>query len=580
LAAKKEVEFMDIQHFSTDVVVIGGGGAACRAAIEAAERGLNCILVDKGRPGRSGATPCALWSIQAPFGPRGRDERDSPEQFFEDMVRAGRFIGDQNIVEVVAFTACDRILDMERYGVRFKKYDDGRFYQTPMPGQSYPRSTFMFENGQHMSTVLAKEVSRHDNIKVFKDFFAFSLLKNEGNVVGLLGMDMLGGTLVAVNAKSTVVATGGYTSLWGFSDNPPTLTGDALSMAYRAGAELVDLEFNQYYGTDVIWPPSVRGTVVLYELMIEEFADGEITDKNGTPIIDKPLPIRDEAIKTIFGVIREGRGTEHGGVYFDTTKSPKGEQKVREVFKTMTPKHYQFLIDAAGIDLAKVPLEVAPASHYQCGGIYVNERGESSVSGLYACGECAGNFQGANRLAGSALCDTQTMGAQVGGCAADDAKKKDLIPSDEKGIGEETDVLRGLLSDKKNKTRPVLLKEEILKTMDEYVAPFRSGDGLEKGLSVLESLRDEIPKISVPDIKRYNLELREALETKLAIDAAELTIGSALFRTESRGHHNRTDYPETDDKNWRCHTIASQKDGKAAYSKRDVIYTRLRPEDA
>ena len=129
---------MDVARLKADVVVIGGGGAGCRAAIEAAEKGLDCVLVDKGRPGRSGATPCALWSIQAPFGPRGRDQRDSPEQFFEDMVRAGRFIGDQNIVEVVAFTACDRILDLERYGVHFRKYDDGRFFQTPMPGQTYP----------------------------------------------------------------------------------------------------------------------------------------------------------------------------------------------------------------------------------------------------------------------------------------------------------------------------------------------------------------------------------------------------------------------------------------------------------
>jgi len=570
---------MDIQYFSTDVAVVGGGGAACRAAIEAAVRGMNCIMVDKGRPGRSGATPCALWSIQAPFGSRGRDERDSPEQFFEDMVRAGRFIGDQNIVEIVAFTACDRILDLERYGVRFRKYDDGRFYQTPMPGQSYPRSCFMFENGQHLSSILAKEVSKHDNIKVFKDFFAFSLLKNGENMVGVLGMDMFSGDIVAINAKSTVLATGGYTSLWGFSDNPPTLTGDGIAMAYRAGAELVDLEFNQYYGTDVIWPPSVRGTVVLYELMIEEFADGEITDKDGIPIIDKPLPIRDEAIKTIFKVIHEGRGTEHGGVYFDTTKSPKGEAAVRKVFETMTPKHYRFLIDAAGIDLAKEPLEVAPASHYQCGGVYINERGESSLKGLYACGECAGNFQGANRLAGSALCDTQTMGTQVGGCAADDTKKSELIPLDKKEIDEQINMLKNFTSEKKNKTRPVFIKEEILKTMDTYVAPFRNAKGLTEGLSVMKSLRDEISKISVPDIKRYNLELREAVEAVLAIDAAEITIGSALFRTESRGHHNRADFLETDDKNWRYHTIVSQKDEKTNYSKRDVIHTRLKPEN-
>ncbi len=570
---------MEIQNFSTDIAVIGGGGAALRAAIEAAERGQNVILVDKGRPGRSGATPCALWSVQAPFGPRGEDERDSPEQFFEDMVRAGRFIGDQNIVEVVAFTACDRILDLERYGVKFKKHDDGRFYQTPMPGQTYPRSCFMFENGQHMSTVLAKEVSKHSNIKHFKDFFVFSLLKNQGSVVGLIGMDMITGNIAVINAKSTVLAAGGYASLWGFSDNPPTLIGDGIAMAYRVGAELVDLEFNQYYGTDVVWPPSVKGTIVIYELMIEDFINGEIADKDGNPIIEKPLPIRDDAIKTIYNVIKEGRGTEHGGVYFDTTKSPKSEEEIRDVFKMMTPKHYQFIADAAGIDAANQRLEVAPASHYQCGGVFINERGETNVKGLYACGEVAGNFQGANRLAGSALCDTQTMGARTGGCAADDAVKRDLIPIEKTVVDQQMDTLNNFMTDKKDGTRPVFIKEEILKAMDTYVAPFRDEKGLNQALSRINSLKDDLTRISVPKIKRYNMELREALETSFALDAAEATIGSCLFRTESRGHHNRTEFSETDNANWQCHTIAKQKDGKPVYSKRDVIYTHLKPDD-
>ena len=570
---------MEIRNYSTDVAIIGGGGAALRAAIEASEKGQSVIMVDKGRPGRSGATPCALWSIQAPFGPRGQDESDSPEQFFEDMVQAGRFIGDQNIVEVVAFTACDRILDLERYGVNFQKHDDGRFYQTPMPGQTYPRSCFMIENGQHMSTVLAREASKHDNIKQLKDCFVFNLLKRQGSVVGLIGLDMITGDVVVVNAKATILAAGGYASLWGFSDNPPTLIGDGIAMAYRVGAELVDLEFNQYYGTDVIWPPSVKGTIVIYELMIEDFVNGEITDKDGNPIIDKPLPIRDDAIKTIFNVIKEGRGTEHGGVYFDTTASPKTEEEIRDVFKTMTPKHYKFILDAAGIDAANQRLEVAPASHYQCGGVYINERGETSVKGLYACGEVAGNFQGANRLAGSALCDTQTMGAQVGGCAADDTVKSELIAAEKSDLDHQIDILNRFTADKHKKTRPVFIKEEILKTMDAYVAPFRDEKGLNQALSTISSLRDETKKISVPNIKRYNLELREALETSFALDAAEVTIGACLFRTESRGHHNRTEFPETDNKNWRCHSIVKQEDGKPVYSKRDVIYTRLKPED-
>lgn len=570
---------MEVKKITTDVVVVGGGGAACRAAIGVSDKGLNCIMLDKGRPGRSGATPCALWSIQAPMGAKGRDERDTPEQFFKDMVEAGRYIGDQNITEMVANTAVERILDMEKYGVNFQKYDDGRFFQTPMPGQTYPRSCFMIENGQHMSTVLAKAASKRDNIDIYKDFFVFDLLKNGNTVVGILGMDMINGEVVAVNAKSTIIATGGYTSLWGFSDNPPTLTGDLLSGAYRAGADIVDLEFNQYYGTDVIWPPSVKGTVVLYELMIDEFADGEITDKNGVPIIDKPLPVRDEAIKTIFNVIKEGRGTPHGGVYFDTTKSPKGENGVREVFDGMTSKHYRFLKDAAGIDLAKTPLEVAPASHYQCGGMYINEKCASTVDGLYGCGEFAGNFQGANRLAGAALTDTQTTGARAGEFAADDAKERGITPIDEKDLTSKTDIINDFLSRKSNAIRPINIKQEILTTMDKYVAPFRDEKGMKKGLSIIDSLRNEAKKISVPDVGIYNLELREAIETNLMLDAAELTFGSALFRKESRGHHNRADYPDTDNKEWRCHTIASFDGSKANYSKRDVIYTSLKPED-
>ncbi|MBM3705185.1 MAG: FAD-binding protein [Actinobacteria bacterium] len=570
---------MEVQKLATDVVIIGGGGAACRAAIEASENGMDCILVDKGRPGRSGATPCALWSIQAPFGPKGRDERDTPQQFFEDMVKAGHFIGDQNIVEVVAFTACDRIIDMERYGVHFKKEKDGRFYQTPMPGQSYPRSCFMIENGQHMSTVLAREVSRHSNIRVFKDFMVYWLARHGNSIAGVVGIDMLSGNTVAINARSTIVATGGYTSLWGFSDNPPTLTGDGNSMAFRVGADLVDLEFNQYYGTDVIWPPSVKGTVVLYELMINEFADGEIRDNQGNPIMSKPLPIRDEAIKIIYDVIRQGRGTPHGGVYFDTTKSPKGEAAVRDVFKTMTPKHYQFLVDAAGIDLAKTPLEVAPASHYQCGGIFINEKGQSTVEGLYACGEAAGNFQGANRLAGSALCDTQTTGAATGKQAAIDAKKRGTASIDEKDLKEALKVVLQISANKSKKVKPLAIKEEILRTMDKYIAPYRDEKGLKHGLSVLDDLKSEIGNLHAPDIKKYNLELSESLEVKLMIETAEMTFGSALFRKESRGHHNRTDFPREDNKNWRCHTIVKNINGKPEYSKKDVIYTLLKPAD-
>ena len=567
-----------VREVKTDVVVVGGAGAGCRAAIAAAEESVDVVLLDKGTAGRSGATPCALWSIQAPFGEKGMDSRDSPDQMFRDMVIGGRYLGDQNIVEVITSTACDRILDLESYGVKFKKTEDGRFYQTPMPGQTYPRSCFMIENGHALSTILAREVSRHRNIWIRNDFMAFSVLKKGNRAVGILGLDMKEGELEAVLAKSVVLASGGYTSIWEFSDNPPTMTGDAVAMAYNAGADIVDLEFNQFYGTDVLWPPSVRGTVVLYELLAEPFTDANVYNNEGKPVFPKPLPIRDEAIRIMYKEIMEGRGTPHGGLWYDVTKSPKPKEEVRRIYEEMTPKHYEFIKNAAGIDLVEEPLEVAPASHYQCGGVYINEKGETTVPGLFACGECAGNYMGANRLAGSALADTQTMGAQVGKHAALAAKEAPEPSITGRTLEKESDKACAFFRKKRNPASPQEVKEQIRKIVGDYVAPMRDAKGLRTALKELRRIKSKlIPNMTVPVVAKYNLEWVDALEATLMADTAELTVGCALFRTESRGHHFRLDHPETDDKKWLKHTIVRMKGGKPVYFTRPVIYTKMPP---
>ncbi|MGC8850290.1 MAG: FAD-binding protein, partial [Candidatus Bathyarchaeia archaeon] len=533
-----------VREVKTDVVVVGGAGAGCRAAIAAAEEGVDVVLLDKGTAGRSGATPCALWSIQAPFGEKGMDPRDSPEQMFRDMVVGGRYLGDQNIVEVIANTACDRILDLESYGVKFKKMEDGRFYQTPMPGQTYPRSCFIIEDGNALSTILAREASRHRNIWIRNDFLGFRVLKRGERAVGVLGLDIKEGELEAVLAKSVVLASGGYTSIWEFSDNPPTMTGDAVAMAYEAGAEIVDLEFNQFYGTDVLWPPSVRGTVVLYELLAEPFTDANVYNSEGRPVFPKPLPIRDEAIRIMYKEIMEGRCTPHGGLWYDVTKSPKPKEEVRRIFEEMTPRHYEFIKNAAGIDLVEEPLEVAPASHYQCGGVYINEKGETTVAGLFACGECSGNYMGANRLAGSALADTQTMGAQAGRQAALAAKGAPEPSVGRKSLEEEAGRACTIFRRKRNPVSPQEVKEQIRGVVGRYVAPLRDAEGLRTALKELRRIRSKlIPNMTVPAVAKYNLEWVDALEASMMVETAELTVGCALFRTESRGHHFRLDHP-------------------------------------
>ena len=569
-------------HYKTiksDVMVIGGGGAACRAAIEASERGMNVVMIDKDIPGKSGATPCAFWSIQAPMGKDGQSTEDTPEQFFEDMVNGGHYFGDQNIVELVAFTAKERIFDMKKYGVKFAFLDDGRFVQTPMPGQTYPRSCFMIANGTNMSTHLAREVSRRENIRVLKDHLVFQLLTNNGQAVGGLALDQNEGELVVIEAISSVIACGGYTGLWSFTDNPPTLIGDAVALAARAGADLVDLEMNQYYGTDLVWPESARGTVLLYECLHKDMANGNVFNKDGKPIFGYPLPIRDEAIKVIYREIQAGNGGPHGGVYFDLTKCGAGIEKAKQIYGDMTTKQYRFIKDATGFDMVDTPLEVAPASHYQLGGVYINEKCESSLPGLFACGESAGNFQGDNRLAGSALCDTQTTGAKAGETAS-------LFAKDSGFAGVDKDQVEAFIGDaykyfdnKEGAIKSSCLRKLIREDMTKYVSPYRSEAGLTAAKNNMLGYCEDLSKVQISHIRKRNSEWRDALEIEIMLDTARLIIDGALFRKESRGHHFREDFPETDNRNWRKHTLVQKTDNGFDYSLKDIIYTKMPPKD-
>lgn len=562
-----------MKYENTDVLVVGSGGAGSRAAIAAAEEKVDVILIDQAIGGKSGSTQSALWSIQAPFGSRGMDLRDSPKQFFEDMLNAGRFICDQNMTALIAKTMCDRILDLESYGIKFQKTEEGKYYQTPMPGQTYPRSCFIIRNGFSLATIISNEISRHSNIQRKNDFFAFKCLKDANKVVGVLGLNMKEGRLETILAKSTILSTGGYGALWDHTDNPPTQTGDGLAMAYNAGADIADLEFNHFYGTDVVWPPSVRGVLLVYELLIPEFLSANVYNNKGEAVFSLPLPIRDDAIRIMHKEIQEGRGTPHGGLWLDLSRSTKSKDEVREILESMTSFHYHFVKDASRIDIVEEPIEVRPASHYQCGGIHINERGETTVLGLYACGECSGNSLGANRLAGSALAESQATGAQAGKYAALEAKKApnpSISREELQKVKEEANLYL------KKKEKPVSahkVKEDITKIVGRYMAPIRDGEGLDTALNEIQRLKTEIlPSVMVHDIGNYNMEWEDALKARLMLDTAEITIGSGLFRKESRGHHQRTDYPELDDKNWLVHTIVRLKKGKPFYTTKPVIH--------
>jgi succinate dehydrogenase/fumarate reductase flavoprotein subunit len=308
-------------------------------------------------------------------------------------------------------------------------------------------------------------------------------------------------------------------------------------------------------------------------------ANGNVYNKDGKPLFGDPLPIRDEAMRIIYQEIQAGNGGPHGGMYFDLTKCGVGIEKAKEVYGEMTTKQYKFIEEATGFNMVDTPLEVAPASHYQLGGVYINEKCETSVPGLFACGESAGNFLGDNRLAGSALCDTQTTGAKAGETAAAFAKDSGFAGIDKEQVDSLMGQAKKYFENKEGAIKSSYLRKLVREDMTTYVSPYRSEQGLTTAKNNMLNYSDDLSKVQISHIKKRNSEWRDALEIEIMLDTAKLIIDGALFRKESRGHHFRAEYPETDNKNWRKHTLVRKTDKGFEYSLKDIIYTRMPPKD-
>ncbi|MCL4458657.1 MAG: FAD-binding protein [Chloroflexi bacterium] len=542
------------QTVETDVLVIGGGGAGARAAIEASTQGVRCTLLCKGALSRSGLTPMAYPSFEAALG--HRDSRDNPEIHFQDTVREGRYLSDQNLAKALATEAIPRMLELERYGVKFRK-DGERFLQVWHPGQTYPRNLVIQGGGYGLIAGLKKELRRHPEIKVLEDHMVTRLLTKNGRVVGATALDLRCGALYAFSAKAVVLATGGYEALWEKTDASPDSTGDGATLAYTIGAELVDMEMMLFYPTVLVYPPHLRGTVVQYEgLLYEEHVGGKMLNAKGEEFLPSgPLPVRDVFMRLMFDEIEQGRGTVHGGLYIDIAKSPRGAEEVEEILNRLMSLPYDNLRDV-GIDIRRQPIEVAPATHYTLGGIRINERTETNISGLYAAGEVAGNVHGANRLSGNALAETQVFGTRAGHFAAEAAKalgKRVEIEPEE--VEQAAAAAYSVLERKDGNLRPRQVKRHLQAIVQTYLGHKRDEISLQKALADLGQLREEdLPHLRVMGTTHFNNDWREALELPGMIDLAEAVATAAMLRKESRGHHFRTDYPEMAD-GWPQHTL-------------------------
>lgn len=554
------------KQLQTDVLVIGGGGAGLRSALAAAESGSKVIVTNKGPLAKSGITLTAAGGMQAPLLPE-----DSPERYFDDTVKFGYGLADQNLVKCLTEQACAQVKDAERFGAQFTQDNTGNISLSQFPGQSVARNLFLKNGGVGLVRSLSNACQSNENISILDDFFVTGLISSRSGdaaISGALGLNLKTGELTQITAKATIIATGGCQRLWEVNDCPSDATGDGILYAFRAGAKLVDMEMVLFYPSVIIWPPSLKGAFVHYEFLDQAILDGNVYDKDGQPVLPKPLPVRDEAMRIMAKAIDDGKGTEHGGLLWYVGSSPKGLVAVR---KKLNLAQYNY-IRMHGVDPSTDKIEVAPGAHYLMGGIAIDEQCRTTLPGLFAAPESAGNFDGANRLAGSGITAIQVFGAIAGENAHAWAANNDYCAPDPLSLEKEiTRVSSRLAEYSDTKTPAPQLRSRLCTAVQKFAGVIRNSDGLRQLQQIVCAIQNELQTIKAPDRVIFNQQLIDLLQLEIMCETAQIVAASALLRQESRGHHFRSDFPQQNDKEWLRHTVIQQGEHEFIVSTKEII---------
>ena len=520
------MEFKPIQTVNTDVLVIGGGGAGLRATIEAKKYGLDVLLVSKSPVGRGNNTAISGggWAAAG----IGNEPADSLEVHFKDTIKSGQFINNQKLVRVMTQGAAQQVSDLTEFGVKFRKKERGSL-RGPGQGHTYRRSV----SGDRIGTYLTepmRDYATSMGIQFKESVLITRLLKTGDTVVGAFGIGKEGQVFI-FNAKSTILATGGAGEVYLRTDNVAGSTGDGYALACECGASLRDMEFVQFFPTAVgkhgkkVWgfPNFLREGTVLRNSLGED-----ILKKHGTD--DLASMTRDKVSRAVMTEITEGRGVGES-VVVDYTQVPA--EKFEKLHRDMWGSGYS------------EETQVAPTTHFFMGGVKINENCETGIDGLYAAGEICGGVQGANRLGGNALTEVFVFGAIAGEKAAARASQIEAISADEDEVSAEVGRLRELAS---RQGAEVLskLRQLLKETMWYQAGIIRNKEGLEEAIKGIVSIRDKLNRVSVVSYSQ----LIKAIELSNMLTVSEAICRAALKRTESRGAHYRTDYPEGDNEQW------------------------------
>jgi len=562
----------EYQTHEHDVLVIGAGGAGLRAAIEASATRVSVGLVCKSLLGKA-HTVMAEGGIAAALG--NVDDRDNWQVHFSDTMRGGQYVNNWRMAELHAKEAPDRVRELEAWGALFDRTPDGRILQRNFGGHRYPRLAHVGDRtGLEMIRTL-QDHGIHMGIDVHMESTVTRLLTENGRVVGAFGYERERGRFTIFRAKAVILATGGIGRAYKITSNSWEYTGDGHTLAYEAGAELIDMEFVQFHPTGMVWPPSVRGILVTEGVRGE---GGILTNSQGRRFMFDDIPdayraqtasdedegwrytqgdktarrppellTRDHVSRCIVREIKEGRGSPHGGVFLDISWIKQRMSNAAEHIRKKLPSMYHQFKQLADIDITKEPMEVGPTTHYVMGGVRVDaETQMSSVPGLFAAGECAAGINGANRLGGNSLSDLLVFGKRAGEFAAKYAQSTGLGALSAEQVEQAARAALEPFERGAQGEGPYQVQYALQDMMQDLVGIVRKEAEMRAALEGLEKLRERAHRVGVGGHREYNPGWHAALDLPNLLLVSEADPRSAIARRESRGGHFREDYPDKD----------------------------------
>jgi succinate dehydrogenase / fumarate reductase flavoprotein subunit len=564
-----------MELLSHDILIIGGGLAGLRAAIEAKKSGRDVAILSKVHPLRSHSV-AAQGGINAALGNAQAPSKDTWKNHAFDTIKGSDYLADQDAVEVMCREAMERVVEMEHWGTLFSRTEDGKIAQRPFGGAGFPRACYAADRTGHNLLHTLYEQVIGLQIPVYEEWIALSLVVGEGRCAGVLGLHFFEGKIIPIQAKAVILATGGYGRTYVRSTNAVINTGRGCFLAYQVGVPLEDMEFVQFH------PTSLFGTNIL----ITEGARGEggyLINANGERFMKRYAPHlmelgpRDIVARGAQTEIDQGRGFEGGYVHLDLRHL--GKEKILD----RLPGIRQIAMDFAGVDPVLQPIPIQPAQHYSMGGIPTNADGETQLPGLFAAGECACvSVHGANRLGGNSLLETLVFGERAGRRAAEQVDKEGEILDKtvfQNHLREFQSVL-GEIFERKIEEPSFRIRDEMKAVMTSQVGIFRNEPALLSAKGKIKELKKRFLRIGVKQRDlAFNHEFIQYSDLEGMLHVSEAIVEGALVRKESRGSHFRVDFPKRDDEHWLRHTLAFKTAEGVKLNYKDVTITSYPPKE-